>query len=51
MALPGDPHAIFSDNAMTLLPGKTKITLDTTIPYTEAKLKKELTLVHLRQTY
>ena len=51
IALKNDPTAIFEDNAITLLPGKTTLTLTTGKEYTAAKVKKELTTFHLRETY
>lgn len=51
LALKNDPTAIFEDNAITLLPGKTTLTLTTGKEYTAAKVKKELTTFHLRETY
>ena len=46
-----DPEAIFNDNALLLLPGKTTLTLTTAKAYTEAQLKKALKITHLRMTY
>lgn len=46
-----DPQAVFSDNAMLLLPGKTALTLTTARAYTETQLKKAMKITHLRMTY
>ena len=51
LALKNDPHALFQENAFTLLPGTTTLQVTTSADYTPAKLARELTTYHLRETY
>ena len=51
LSVKNDPHALFQDNAFTLLPGETTLEVTTGADYTPAKLARELGVFHLRQTY
>ena len=51
LSVKNDPHALFQDNAFTLLPGETTLEVTTGTDYTPAKLARELGVFHLRQTY